>query len=201
MSLTIILILLSLFASVPQNSVNTQSSFDEGCCLDKKDFPHPKHPLRKDLQQPLLLLALNCATHNRFIGTSEQVAHSMGTNDNLEIAYFYGHYMPEQDRDALTIGVYSRDGQRGFLFDILWERDGSYSVGNIPDLLRARSHWRVGGIDGGIWSYTRLYYLAQDLGRMPKIQVSLAEVVANKPAACWVMGEKQWDDTRQQKQR
>lgn len=194
MPFTVLVILAAMLLPMPQNRSRPRQTFVEGCCLNEKDFPHPKHAVGKKLERSILLSALNCATNNQFLGTSESLAHAMGTGDGLRIAYFYGRYLPEQGGDALTVGIYSKDDRRGSLFDIDWQEDGTFFVENIPDLLKRKNVWRVGEINGGFWSYTRLYYLAQDIGRMPKTLVPLSDVISHKPAACWVMVEKQWDN-------
>jgi len=104
--------------------------------------------------------------------------------------------MPEQDGRALSIAVYSKDGKRGILFDIDWD-SRKYFVENLPDLLQAPRQWRVGEINGGLWSYTRLWYLAQEIGKRPRISVSVDKIERAKPEACTVFfdDETRWNST------
>src|SRR5208337_4833629 len=86
---------------------------------------------------------------------------------------------------ALTIAVYSVDGKHGILFDVDWEA-GKYAVDNLPPLLKAPKQWRVGEINGGLWSYSRLWYLAQELGSRPRVSTTVEEIERRKPKGCWV---------------
>lgn len=96
--------------------------------------------------------------------------------------------MPEQEGPALTIAVYSEDRKHGILFDTFWRKD-EYLVGNLPPLLRTAKQWRVGEINGGLWSYSRLWYLAQEVGSRPTKRITLTEIKKNKPKQCRVLFE------------
>ena len=163
--------------------------FQEGCCLDHS-FPRPDDVSRSTVSATRLREALNCAANNRFIGGARYLAKALGDQDSLRVAYHYGVYMPEQEEPALTIAVYSVDGQHGVLFDTVWE-SRRYGVGNLPPLLRAPKQWRVGEINGGLWSYTRLWYLAQEIGSRPRISIPVTAIERAKPESCSVLFEDQ----------
>ncbi len=133
---------------------------------------------------------LNCATNNMFVGGTRYLAEAFGDQKSLHIAYYYGTYMPEQEGPALAIAVYSVDGKHGVLFDVDWESK-KYYVENLPPLLRASKEWRVGEINGGLWSYTRLWYLAQEVGSRPRHLVTIKAIERSKPRACMVFVEDQ----------
>jgi len=159
--------------------------FQEGCCLNNHDFPRPQHVSQLQLSSTRLREALNCATNNGLVGGTRYLANALGDNRALHVAYYYGKYMPEQHGPALTIAVYSTDGNHGVLFDMDWE-SRKYFVENLPDLLRATRQWRVSEINGGLWSYTRLWYLAQEIGSRPRVSVPVDEIDRSKPVACTV---------------
>ena len=163
--------------------------FQEGCCINHS-FPRPDDVSSSTVSAARLHEALNCAANNRFIGGARYLAKALGDQESLRVAYHYGVYMPEQEEPALTIAVYSADGQHGVLFDIAWESK-KYGVGNLPPLLRGAKQWRVGEINGGLWSYTRLWYLAQEIGSRPRISVPVTAVERAKPESCSVLFEDQ----------
>jgi len=158
--------------------------FQEGCCLNRS-FPRPKQVSHVTVSATRLREALNCAANNRFVGGTRQLAKALGDEKSLSVSYYYGKYMPEQDGAALTIAVYSVDGKHGILFDVDWEA-GKYAVDNLPPLLKAPKQWRVGEINGGLWSYSRLWYLAQELGSRPRVSTTVEEIERRKPKGCWV---------------
>ena len=116
------------------------------------------------------------------------MAKTLGSKERLTLAYYYGTYMPEQEGRALTVAVYSVDRRHGVLFDVDWE-SRKYFVDNLPDLFKSPKQWQVGEINGGLWSYTRLWYLAQEIGSRPRSTVSIREIERAKPASCMVMTE------------
>jgi hypothetical protein len=116
------------------------------------------------------------------------LANALGDKQALRVAYYYGKYMPEQQGPALTIAVYSADGNHGVLFDMDWE-SRKYFVENLPELLLSHKQWRTGEINGGLWSYTRLWYLAQEIGSRPRIEVPVDEIDRAKPEACTVFSD------------
>jgi hypothetical protein len=134
--------------------------------------------------------ALNCATNNKFIGGTRQLAEDLGDRTSLHIAYYYGTYMPEQEGPALTIGVYSTHGKSGVLFDVYWD-SSKYFIDNLPTMLRLPSQWSVGEINGGLWSYTRLWYLAQEIGSRRRLKIPVAAIEHAQPQGCFVFIEDQ----------
>ena len=163
--------------------------FQEGCCVNHS-FPRPDDVSRSTVSATRLREALNCAVNNRFIGGARYLAKALGDQESLLVAYHYGVYMPEQEEPSLTIAVYSVDGQHGVLFDITWESK-KYGVGNLPPLLRAPKQWRVGEINGGEWSYTRLWYLAQEIGARPRASIPVRTIERAKPEGCSIFIEDQ----------
>lgn len=183
----IALFMLAVSASIPKAFVaqNVTNDFGDGCCINTA-FPRPKIVSQATVPRRVLLEAVNCATSNRLMDGVAQTASQLGSKNVLTVSYYFGKYMPEQNRKALTIAVYSADGKTGWLFDIT--RDGhKYYVANMPELLKARNHWRVGGINGGLWSYTRLWYLAQEIGSRPRQDLPVTTVLRFKPASCGSM--------------
>lgn len=174
---------------LPIYSQTAEDEFHEGCCLNRKAFPRPKEASRERVPDEVLFKALNCATSSKLVGNASQLAAHFGTGSDLIVAYYYGTYMPEQSGPALTLGVYSRDGRRGMLVDLAIDKD-EYAVTNIPLLRKSPKEWRVGEIDGGLWTYTRLYYLAQEIGARPPQSISPAEIVQHHAAKCWVLYER-----------
>ena len=163
--------------------------FQEGCCMNH-EFARPDDVSQSTVSERRLHEALNCATNNRFIGGTRYLAKALGDEQLLRIAYHYGVYMPEEEGPALTIVVYSVDGKHGVLFDVVWE-SRKYGVANLPPLLRAPKQWRVGEINGGLWSYTRLWYLAQEIGSRPRLSIPARIVERSKPESCSVLFEDQ----------
>jgi hypothetical protein len=166
-----------------------QQPFEEGCCFNPS-FHRPVEVSRSTIPSVRLREALNCATNNWLVGGTADLAEMLGDSKSLHVAYYYGKYMPEQEGAALTVAVYSIDGRHGVLFDIDWE-SRKYYIDNLPPLLRGSKRWRVGEINGGLWSYTRLWYLAQEIGTRPQILVPVAETERAKPGRCFVMSEDQ----------
>lgn len=172
------------------------SPFQTGCCLNRS-FPRPKHVSQSTVPAARLRKALNCATNNKFIGGTRQLAEDLGDQTSLHIAYYYGTYMPEQEGPALTIGVYSVDGKSGVLFDV--DRESSkYFIDNLPAVRRSPRQWSVGEINGGLWSYTRLWYLAQEIGSRRRLEIPVAAIEHAKPQSCFVYIEDQtnWKPVR-----
>jgi len=167
----------------------TEYPFQEGCCLNPT-FPRPKRVSKATLPEHTLRRALNCASNNKYIGGTQKLAKAMGNAKALTIAYYYGRYMPEQGGEALTIAVYSQDGRNGMLFDFGGIGDG-YAVSNLPPLLKSRIQWRVGEVNGGLWTYTRLWYLAQEIASRPRRGMPVSEILREKPKSCWVFVDDQ----------
>ena len=161
--------------------------FQEGCCLNT-NFPRPERVSQATIPAPRLREALNCASNNRFVGGTHKLARALGTSGSLKVAYYYGRYMPEQNGEALTIAAYSRDGRHGVLFDF-GDIGNTYTVMNLPPLLRSPKQWRVGEVNGGLWTYTRLSYLAQEIGARSRQTISVSQIVRSKPQSCWVFFE------------
>jgi hypothetical protein len=174
-------------AQTPQKPFS--QSFQSGCCLNRK-FPRPKHVSQSTVPPTRLQRALNCATNNKFIGGTRQLAEDLGDRTSLHIAYYYGTYMPEQEGPALTIGIYSIDGKSGVLFDVYWD-SSKYFIDNLPTMLRLPMQWSVGEINGGLWSYTRLWYLAQEIGSRRRLKIPVAAIGHAKPQGCFVFIEDQ----------
>lgn len=185
-----VLLGLALVASAnPQSQDSgTRYPFHEGCCVNLS-FPRPKHVSARTIPARNLLEALKCATSSRLVGGASTVAADMHTGDSLNVAYYFGKYMPEQEGLALTVAVYSSDATRGLLFDVAWERS-NYNVTNIAEL-RKTGTWKVGEINGGQWSYTRLHYLAQEIGSRTTQKASVAAINRSRPHSCLVMFEEQ----------
>lgn len=179
----------SLCCIPPAHSQTINYEFQEGCCLNTQAFPRPSRASKAAVADVTILKSLNCATSSWLVADSKSVAKYWGTGSELLVAYYYGKYMPEQAGPTLTIGVYSRDGQRGMLFDIAYEGD-DFSVVNIPAVRKSGNRWRVGEINGGVWSYTRLYHLAQEIGGRTRRAIRVDSIDSQGPAGCWVMNEK-----------
>jgi hypothetical protein len=177
-------LIVAVSASAPSAflAANVANDFRDGCCVNPA-FPRPGKVSRATVPASVLIEAVNCATNNRLMSGTTNVARELGDETTLRVAYYFGRYMPEQDGKALTIAVYSVDGKRGWLFDL--GREGhKYYVANSPELLRGADHWRVGEIDGGLWSYTRLWYLAQEIGSRPRQELLVKTVSRSKPESC-----------------
>jgi hypothetical protein len=118
---------------------------------------------------------------------ADSVAASLGDKRALRVAYFFGRYMWGEESKTLTIAIYSADGTRGWLFDMDWE-GRKYYVQNLPELRKTPKHWRVGEIQGGIWSYTRLWYVAQEVGSRPRQSIPVTRIIRSDPESCTAMG-------------
>ena len=92
-------------------------------------------------------------------------------------------FRSEQGGKALTIAIYFEDGIHGTLYDIEWDGE-HYYVANAADLLRGRRQWRVGEINGGLWTYTKLWYLAQEIGSRPRLLIPARSLIAYQPKSC-----------------
>jgi hypothetical protein len=186
------ILLISLFGSgslAQKSEAPFSQPFQEGCCVNRA-FPRPKNVSMAPVSAKRLRKALSCATNNRFVGGTRKLASNLGDQTSLRVAYYYGTFMPEQEGPALTIAVYSADGNHGVLFDVDGE-SARYFVENLPPLLRGPKQWRLGEINGGLASYTRLWYLAQEIGSRPRVRIPLAAIEKAKPAACHVFVEDQ----------
>jgi hypothetical protein len=190
------LVICFLFAATllfPLSPSAQEEEFMDGCCVNSHAFPRPTHVSERTVSGQRLWEALNCAANNQFIGGLPDFAKSMGDTHVLRVAYYYGHYMEEEDKDAdppLVLAVYSANGKDGFLFDSVWDKH-DYFIDNLPNLKRATKRWRVGEINGGLWSYSRLYYLAQEIGSRPRQLISVRTIKAHPPSHCYVMNLKQ----------
>jgi hypothetical protein len=162
--------------------------FWDGCCVSPS-IPRPRPNTVSEATVPsrTLLRALHCATTNPFMDGADSVAASLGDKRALRVAYFFGRYMWGEESRTLTVAIYSADGRRGWLFDMDWE-GRKYYVQNLPELRKASKHWRVGEIQGGIWSYTRLWYLAQEVGSRPRQSVPVTRIIRSDPESCTAMG-------------
>jgi hypothetical protein len=130
-----------------------------------------------------LVEAVSCAASYHSTDSMSELARSLGDARVLRVAYYFGRYMPQQEDPALTIVVYSRDGKRGTMFDMAL--DGrNYRVANSADLLKGTKRWRVGEINGGLWSYTRLWYLAQEIGLRPRQEFTVEKIVDSQAQSC-----------------
>ncbi len=96
--------------------------------------------------------------------------------------------MPEQETEMLTVAVYSEDEHTGYLFDIGLD-DGKYFLANLPELRNRKKHWQVGEINGGMWTYTRLSYLAQEIGTRSRQRVTVSQILAAQPKGCSAINE------------
>jgi len=115
----------------------------------------------------------------------------MGNARFLRVAYYYGRYLEDaEDNKSIVMGVYSADGRDGFLFHSKSDKS-VYVIDNLPNLKKSPMRWRVGEINGGLWSYTRLYYLAQEVGSRPRQLISVKTIQAHPPTQCYVMGFEQ----------
>lgn len=186
---TFLVISFALGAPGQDSAALFSEPFQDGCCVNHS-FARPEDVSQSTVSAVRLHEALNCAMNNKFIGGARYLANALGDQESFRVAYHYGVYMPEQEDPALTIAVYSVDGQHGVLFDVVWE-SRKYGVGNLPLLLRASKRWRVGEIDSGLWSYTRLWYLAQEIGSRPRFSIPVAVIQRAEPKSCSVLFEDQ----------
>jgi hypothetical protein len=174
-------------ASIREPFHGLSDPFYEGCCVSPS-IPRPKNLSHATAPAARLLTALHCATNNDFAGGTGRLARNLGDGAALHVAYYYGSYMSSPDEaPSLTLGVYSVDGHHGVLFDGGWE-SSEYFFSNLPPLLRKSKQWRVGEIHGGLWSYTRLWYLAQEIGSRPRVAIPVADIERAKPKNCLVFG-------------
>jgi hypothetical protein len=180
-------VLVGLSLSAQDSQAPFGQPFQQGCCVNRS-FPRPAGVSQSSISRRRLLEALHCASGSRFVGGSGDLAKALGNKRQLTLAYYYGKYMPEQEGRALTIAVYSANGKHGALFDMAWD-SRQYFVANLPELLKASNQWRVGEINGGLWSYTRLWYLAQEIGSRRRQWVSIREIEQATPASCMVFTE------------
>ena len=127
--------------------------------------------------------AFNCATNNKLVSGTQEFATGLGNSDTISMAYYYGKFLPEQGGRALTIAAYSEDSRDGRLFDIEFGNHG-YFVVNYTDLRKGESQWRVGEINGGLASYTRLWRLAQEIGARPRQRIAVSTITQAKPREC-----------------
>jgi hypothetical protein len=182
---------IALFAAVcfpvSSPSKGVHDHFQEGCCLNPEIKP-VESVSHAAVSARVLAEALNCATNNISLGNSARLAKELGGHDNFNVSYFYGKYMPEQETEMLTVAVYSEDERTGYLFDIGLD-DGKYDLANLPELRNRKKQWQVGEINGGIWSYTRLWYLAQEVGTRSRQRVTVSEVLAARPKGCSAMND------------
>jgi len=181
----------ALFAAicfpVASPSTGTHDHFQEGCCVNP-EIKRPKLVSDTTVSVRVLTEALNCATNNIYFGNSTRLATELRGHDSLNVSYFYGKYMPEQEKEMLSIAAYSEDGRTGYLFDV--ESDnGKYYLANLPQLRRRKKQWQVGEINGGEWSYTRLWNLAQEIGTRRRERVTVSEILAARPERCTAMNE------------
>jgi hypothetical protein len=176
-----------LSLSAFSQSMPEVDQFREGCCVNPS-FSRPTIVSQATVADKMLLKALNCATSSRFVGDAAQLARRFETGQSLLVAYYYGKYMPEQMGPALTIATYSRDGQSAMLLDIDVAKD-TYSVTNVPFAKKSRSSWKLAEVSGGLWTYTRLFYLAQELGLRRRRSIAIQAINHEKPTECRVMFE------------
>jgi hypothetical protein len=157
--------------------------FHEGCCLNREVLSRPTNVSQETIPKAILLEALKCATNNEFTVDPESLAKWLGDPQSLHVAYYYGDFIPSPGRPGLAIATYSPHGKRGWMFDL--DRNGhKFDVGNFPELMKGRKAWRVGEINGGEWSYTRIWYLAQEIGSRPRQIISVSSVTNVKPESC-----------------
>ncbi len=187
--ISIVLLSLSAWLFTQESEAPFPQPFQRGCCVNPQ-IRRPKKVSKATVSQSRLLQALNCAANNRFVGGTRYLAKALGDEKALKIAYYYGQYMHGQKKAALTIAIYSNDGQHGVLFDTDADSTG-YFVVNLPPLLKAPNLWSVGEINGGLWSYTRLWYLAQEIGSRPKLSIPISTIEENKPIGCKVFFDDQ----------
>jgi hypothetical protein len=179
------LILTILFASFPflLDPQSNSGRFYEGCCLNRDVLARPTDVSQETVPMTTLLEALNCSTNNKYMRGTDSEAKSMGDPNFLHVAYFFGRFLERQKNPGLTIAIYSSDGKSGWLFDLDF-KGSEYDLGNLPDLRKGRKAWRVGEINGGEWSFTRIWYLAQEIGSRPRQKISVDSVKKAKPASC-----------------
>ena len=175
-------IVVACVAPVSQVAGKATDDFRDGCCVSPA-FPRPKNVSRSTVPLRTLTEALNCATNNKLVSGTQEFAASLGNSNALSVAYYYGKFLPEQGGRALTIAVYSQDGRDGRLFDIEF---GSrrYFIVNYTDLRKGESQWRVGEINGGLASYTRLWRLAQEIGARPRQTIAVSTITQVQPREC-----------------
>jgi hypothetical protein len=177
------MLLLAFSTAISQTGAD---KFVDGCCINAA-FARPRHVSKATIPKRRLLEALHCASSNRFMDGPLQLAQDMGDKRVLRVAYYFGTYLPQQEGDALTLVVYSSNGIEGWMFDMYWEGH-NYYVANLPELRKAPKHWRVAEINGGMWSYTRLWYLAQEIGARPRQEIPTVEVIRSRPHGCDIAG-------------
>src|SRR5258708_6266839 len=178
------IVLLLLFSPIFAGG-QADEAFQEGCCVNT-NIPRPGKVSQEVVSRKRLLRALNCAIRGLSADGAEQFAELRRDQSTLRVAYYFGRYMFEQDEQdgkALTIAVYSKDGTHGMLYDMDWKGQ-HYYVANAPALLRGPRQWRVGEINGGLWSYTRLWYLAQEIGSRPRLVIPKRSLIAHQPKSC-----------------
>ncbi len=174
-----------LIASFPFLLVaqSNDGRFYEGCCLNRDVLSRPTHVSQETVPMTTLLEALNCSTNNKYIGGTDSEAKSLGDPNFLRVAYFFGRFLERQKSPDLTIAIYSADGKSGWLFDLEF-KGHEYDLGTLPDLRKGRKAWRVGEINGGEWSFTRIWYLAQEIGSRPRQKISVNSIKKSKPETC-----------------
>ena len=168
-------------------SQGTHDHFQEGCCRNP-EFKRTKPVSDIKVSARVLTEALHCATNNISLGNSARLAKELGGRDTFNVSYFYGKYMPEQETQMLTVAVYSEDERTGYLFDLGFD-NGKYFLAKLPELRNRKKQWQVGEINGGIWSYTRLWYLAQEVGTRSRQHVTVSEILAAQPKGCSAMNQ------------
>jgi hypothetical protein len=161
---------------------------DEAESAQNPAFKPPETVSHSTVETRVLEEALNCATNNRSVGGPAQLATLLGGRSSLNVSYFYGKYMPQQDAEMLTVAIYSENDRRGYLFDMSFD-GGKYFIANLPQLRKSKKQWQVGEINGGMWSFTRLWYLAQEIGARPRQRVAISEILRAAPRSCKAMNE------------
>ncbi len=181
------LLLAALSLPILAPAKQPQEDFSQGCCRNPA-FKPPKTVSHATVETRVLEEALNCATNNRSVGGPTQLAKLMGATGSLNVSYFYGKFMPQQDGEMLTVAVYSDNDRTGYLFDVGID-GGKYFIANLPQLRKSKKQWQVGEINGGMWSFTRLWYLAQEIGARPRQRLPISEILNTVPRSCNAMNE------------
>jgi hypothetical protein len=184
---SIAFLLAALSFSILAPAKQPQEDFSQGCCRNPA-FKPPETVSHSTVETRVLEEALNCATNNRSVGGPAQLATLLGGRSSLNVSYFYGKYMPQQDAEMVTVAVYSENDRRGYLFDMSFD-GGKYFIANLPQLRKSKKQWQVGEINGGMWSFTRLWYLAQEIGARPRQRVAISEILRAAPRSCKAMNE------------
>jgi len=177
--------LLAVVNVLGQKGPVPRDAWTEGCCLiSPSSFAPPKHLNNDPVPVALVAKALNCLEENFTEGE--------GYPSDVKQRYraWYGKY--KSDKETLDLMIPTIQPNRWILIEATYNDQAGIVVNQYTQVWIWKNSWVLGEIQGGAWSFTRLFYVSQHLKLQPKEVMSLELIRKSQPNHCSIDSHQQW---------